>query len=156
MVELIKITRENVKECIRLEVAEEQKRFVAANAVSLAQAYVALVNENCVPMPFAIYHDGAMVGFIVFSFIMAKDPIARGKYYVWRLMIDKLFQKRGYGRQAMERALELIRTFLCGDAEEVTLSYEPDNHVARRLYASMGFRERDGLDAGEQVAYLRL
>ena len=106
MVGLKKITRENVKECIRLEVAEEQKRLVAANAVS-SQAYVALVNEDCVPMPFAVYHDAAMVGFIMLSYIKAKDSVVKGRYYVWRLMIDKKFQKNGYGRQAMERALEL-------------------------------------------------
>lgn len=156
MVELKKITRDNVKECIRLEVTEEQKHFVATNAVSLAQAYVALVNEDCMPMPFAIYYNGSMVGFIMLSYNNAKDPISKGKYYVWRLMIDKRFQKNTYGRQAMERALELVRTFPYGEAEEVTLSYEPDNHVARKLYASIGFRERDELDDGEQVAYLRL
>lgn len=156
MVELNKVTSDNVKDCIRLEVAEEQKHFVAANAVSLAQAYVALVNEDCIPMPFVICHDSIMVGFIMLSYNKAKDRVSKGKYYIWRLMIDKRFQKNTYGRQAMERALELIRSFPYGEAEEVTLSYEPDNHVARRLYASMGFLERDGLDDGEQVAYLML
>lgn len=156
MIKLRKITHNNVKECIRLEVAQEQQHFVAANVVSLAQAYVALANDDCVPMPFAVYQDNTMVGFIMFSYIKAKDGAGKGKYYIWRLMIDKRYQKKGYGRQVMERVLEMIRAFPCGDAEEVTLSYEPDNHVARRLYASLGFRERDEMDEDEQVAYLRL
>ena len=67
VVELRKITLDNVRECIRLEVAEEQKHFVAPNAVSLAQAYAALVTEDCVPIPFAIYHDDTMVGFMMLS-----------------------------------------------------------------------------------------
>ena len=156
MVEFRKITGENERECIRLDVAEEQKHFVAPNAVSLAQAYVALVNNDCVPMPFAIYHADVMVGFIMLSYNKAEDPAAKGMYYIWRLMIDKRYQKNGYGRQAMERALELVRTFPYGEAEEVILSYEPENHTARKLYASLGFRERGELDEGEQEAYLRL
>jgi len=156
MVELRKITRENIKECIRLEVAEEQKHFVAANAVSLAQAYVSLVNEDCIPLPFAIYHDNTMVGFIMISYNREKSDANKGRYYIWRFMIDKRYQKNGYGRLAMKRVLEIIRTFPCGEAEEVTLSYEPDNHVARKMYLSLGFREKDEMDDGEQVAYLPL
>ena len=156
MVELRKITKENVKACIRLEVEEAQQHFVASNTVSLAQAYVALVNGDCVPMPFAIHNDSDMVGFIMLSYNKEKPPASKGSYYIWRLMIDRHYQKMGYGRQAMARALDLVRTYPLGEAEEVTLSYEPDNHIARKLYASLGFRERDELDEGEQVAYLRL
>lgn len=107
-------------------------------------------------MPFAIYHEGVMLGFFILSYVRAKDPIAKGKYYVWRLMTEKHFRKNAYGRQGMERALKLVRAFPYGKAEEVTLSYEPDNHAARRFYAFMGFRERGGLDDVEQVTYLRL
>ena len=71
-------------------------------------------------------------------------------------MVDQRFQGNTYGRQAMERALELVRTSPYGEAEEVFLSYEPNNHAARKLYASLGFRERGELKDGEQAAYLRL
>ena len=62
-------------------------------------------------------------------------------YYVWRFMIDKRFQGRGYGREALRLALEFIRTFPCGEAEYCVLSYEPTNEAAKRFYGSFGFEE---------------
>ena len=56
-------------------------------------------------------------------------------------MIDRRFQKRGYGREAIKLALDFIRTFPCGEAEYCVLSYEPKNEVAKKLYASLGFKE---------------
>ncbi|HHY64976.1 MAG TPA: GNAT family N-acetyltransferase, partial [Clostridiaceae bacterium] len=67
MISLRKITFENFGECISLEVREDQKNFVARNLYSLAEAYIALTNGS-VPMPFAIYNDETMVGFIMISY----------------------------------------------------------------------------------------
>lgn len=47
-------------------------------------------------------------------------------YYIWRFMIDKKYQKRGYGKEALKLAINFIRTFPCGKAEYCVLSYEPE------------------------------
>ena len=57
-------------------------------------------------------------------------------------MIDKKYQGRGYGRKAMELALEFIRTWPSGKKKHCWLSYEPENKLARELYASFGFIEQ--------------
>lgn len=67
--------------------------------------------------------------------------MAADNYNLWRLMIDENHQKKGYGREAIRLALEFVKTFPCGKAEYCWLSYEPENEVARRLYASFGFME---------------
>ena len=77
-------------------------------------------------------------------------------YFIWRLMIDKRYQKRGYGREAIKLALDFIRTWPCGKAEYCSLSYEPENEVARELYRSMGFIENGEMDGDEIVAVLKL
>lgn len=46
MIELRKITDDNFQECINLEPKEEQKNYVASNISSLAEAYVALANNE--------------------------------------------------------------------------------------------------------------
>ena len=71
-------------------------------------------------------------------------------------MIDKAYQGRGYGREAVRLALEFIRTFPCGKADRCWLSYEPENDAARRLYASFGFRETGETDGEEVIAVLEL
>lgn len=66
-----------------------------------------------------------------------------GRYYynIWRFMIDKKYQNKGYGKKAFEIALDFIKKFPNGAAEYITLSYEPNNKVAKELYESFGFEE---------------
>lgn len=158
MIELRKITYDNFHECMKLEPKEAQKNFVARNIYSLAEAYVALTNEECIPMPYAIYEEDMMVGFIMLSYDKADedDDDDEDVYCVWRLMIDKEYQGKGYGKETMKKALELIRTFPHGEAKVVDLSYEPENLVAKNLYASFGFKETGEIDEGEAVAILNL
>ena len=71
-------------------------------------------------------------------------------------MIDKKFQGKGFGRKAMDLALEFINKFPCGTAKYCWLSYESDNDVARQLYKSVGFVETDEQDGEEIVAIMKL
>lgn len=156
MVELRKITYDNFNECIKLEPNEEQKNYVASNIYSIAEAYVALTNNECIPMPYALYNDDIMVGFIMLSYGEDDKNKDENVYGIWRFMIDKKYQGKGYGKEAMEKALELIRTFPHGKASRVYLSYEPENIVAKSLYASFGFEETGEIEYGEAVAKLVL
>ncbi|WP_066495632.1 GNAT family N-acetyltransferase [Abyssisolibacter fermentans] len=156
MIELRKITDDNFDECIKLEPKEEQKSYVASNICSLAEAYVALTNNECIPMPYAIYDNDIMVGFIMLSYNEADENDDENAYWVCRLMIDKRYQGKGYSKEAMAKALELIRTFPYGKASVVSLSYEPENVVAKALYASFGFVETGKIEDGELVAKLTL
>lgn len=72
------------------------------------------------------------------------------------LMIDKAYQNRGYGKEAVSLALEFIKSMPCGEAEYCWLSYEPDNAVARQMYRSFGFEETGEMDGEELIAVLRL
>lgn len=82
--------------------------------------------------------------------------IARENYCIWRFMIDKNFQGRGYAKKALRLALDYIKTFPCGKARCCYLSYEPENTVAVRLYHSFGFVENGEYDGSEIVACLPL
>lgn len=156
MIELRKITFDNYDECVKLEPFENQKNFVASNICSLAQAYVALTNNEGIPMPYGIYENDTMVGFIMLSFNEPDEDNEENTYWVWRFMIGKQYQKKGYGKAAMMKALELVRTYPHGEASEIFLSYEPENEVAKALYSSLGFAETGKVEEGELIAKLQL
>lgn len=99
-------------------------------------------------MPLAIYAGEAMVGFAMYA-LDADD----GHYWIYRLMIDAGQQGKGYGRAAMRLLLDRLRAI--PDCDDVTISYEPENQVARKLYAGLGFRETGEMISGEVVARLR-
>ncbi|WP_027626146.1 GNAT family N-acetyltransferase [Clostridium lundense] len=156
MIELQKITEDNFNDCIKLEPKEEQRSYVASNLLSLAEAYVALSNNEGIPMPYAIYNNDVMVGFIMLVYIEAAEDTDENTYWVCRLMIDKEYQGKGYGKDAMTKVIELVRTFPYGKALALSLSYEPENIVAKTLYASLGFVETGDIEDGELVAKLTL
>ena len=160
MLELKKINRNNVGEILKLEVFDNQRNFVATNNSSIIEAYIAITENNHV-FTFGIYNDDTPVGFLMIGFDVKSDVegiprIAKGNYNIWRIMIDKKFQGKGFGKKAMDLALEFINTFPCGSAKYCWLSYESDNDVAQQLYKSIGFVETDEKDGEEIVAVLEL
>lgn len=164
MIHLEKIDANNVWDVLDLKVKKTQKDFVAPNDISIIQAYTAIGTE-CSAFPFAIYKGKKAVGFLMIGFNEAalydsfddEAPEAlKNNYSLWRLMIDKKQQKKGYGREAIKLALDFVRTWPCGQAEFCEVSYEPENEVAKKLYHSMGFRENGERDGDEIVAVLKL
>ena len=93
MVVLKKITRENLDEVLALSVAKHQKSFVSTTADSLAQAYV----YRDTAFPFAIYADEKPVGFIMLGYYES-----RKQYTLWKFLIDKEHQGKGYGKLRLE------------------------------------------------------
>lgn len=93
MMELREIDTNNLGAILKLKVAAGQEQFVAPNAVSIAQAYF----YRDTAWFRAIYDGDTPVGFL-----MLDDKPAEASYTLWRFMIDERYQRRGYGRQALE------------------------------------------------------
>ncbi len=164
MIRLEKIDARNLWKVIGLKVKKTQKNFVAPNDISILEAYVT-PGTGCTAYPFAICNDKRPVGFLMIGFNEAalyeldgEEPPKSliNNYSIWRLMIDKRYQNRGYGRAAMKLALDFIRTWPSGKAEYCEISYEPDIEVAAGLYRSFGFVENGEMDGDEIVAVLKL
>ncbi|WP_077595992.1 GNAT family N-acetyltransferase [Oceanobacillus kimchii] len=148
MIELRKITEDNIDEVIALEVRENQKDFIlTTNLRSIADAYV--LNANGEPaIPFGIYTDGVVVGFLMYTYdtldheSFENEVFYRKKgYFIWHIMIDKRYQGKGYGKLAFEKMLVDIEAMPYGEAEYVALFYHTSNLTAKTLYASFGFSE---------------
>ena len=125
-----------------LRVAPEQASFVATNAASLAEA-----DEDPGACPRAIIAGERLVGFLMYD-----ATETEGEARLYRFMIDRAEQGRGYGRAALGAALREIEAL--EHVRTVTICYEPANVAARRMYAAAGFEE-EGLDEdGEMIARL--
>ena len=159
MISIQKVNARNVWKLLALEVDEAQKSFVATNTESIVEAYTTLAAGG-VALPFGIYEDDTPVGFLMIGYgeLPEEDnpSIARDNYCIWRFMIDRNHQGKGFGTQALRLALEFIRTLPCGPAKKCFLSYEPENETARKLYHRFGFRETGEMDGEEIIAALEL
>lgn len=160
MLRIEKVNGKNVWDLLKLRVSDEQKTFVASNDTSIIEAYTSITG-NGYAFPFGIYDEDVPVGFLMIGFDVDDywedaPAIAKNNYNLWRLMIDKAYQGRGYGKEAVRLALDFIKTLPCGSAEYCWLSYEPENEVARKLYNSFGFNETGDMDGEEMIAVLKL
>jgi diamine N-acetyltransferase len=142
-VELREITADTVRRVCEIAVAERQRGFVAANALSIAQAH------------FEPRHwmRAICVGDEVAGFVLTKEDRQQPLFYLWRFMVDARYQRRGVGRQAMELLLDRWRGL---GAQEGVLSVVEDNHGAIAFYKSLGFRLTGELAGGELVMRLQL
>ena len=130
MIRLCPITKENIDMVLSLSVHDEQKGYVSSVAESLAQAYV--YGETA--FPFAVYNDEEPVGFIMMGYYEAKQY-----YTLWKFMIDKSFQHKGYGRKALELGILFLKDRF--HVSEIYTRVIPGNDTAKKLYRSVGFAE---------------
>lgn len=141
-VSLRPITSTNVREILDLRVSPEQEKFVAPNAYSLSEALFE-------PKAWyrAVYADETPVGFI-----MMEEDQEKGKYYLWRFLIDAKYQGKGYGYQAIQLLIERVRQL--PNAREMTLSYVPDLHSPQPFYQKLGFVDTGEADEDELIMRL--
>jgi len=121
MIELKEVTKENFEEVIALNAGDEGK-FVAGNLSSMAAAKVYLEAT-----PLAIYNNEVLVGFL-----MHEIDSDNNNHYICRLMVDKKYQAKGYGKQAMEVIIKKLQEDK--SRNKIVISAEPDNSVAIKLY----------------------
>lgn len=130
MVQLKKITKDNLDEVLALSVAEHQKSFVSTVADSLAQAYV----YRDTAFPFGIYADDEAVGFIMLGYYES-----RKQYTLWKFLIDKRFQNKGFGKEALKQGIVYLKERF--HAKEIYTGVSVGNETAKHLYKSLGFVE---------------
>jgi len=128
VVTLREITSETVREFCNLKVSDEQIKFVAPNAVSIAQAY--FYKEAWFR---GVYADDTPVGFI-----MLEDNREKPEYFLWRFMIDSRYQGLGYGKQAMMLFIDHVKTL--PNAVELLTSCVPGEGSPQGFYEKLGFK----------------
>ena len=143
-VSLREITQATLGPILNLKVAPEQEQFVANNAVSIAQAHF-----SDKAWFRAIYADDTPVGFV-----MLHDDPEKPEYFLWRLMVAAEHQGKGYGRRAVARLLDYVRTR--PGAKELLVSYVPGDGCPEPFYRKLGFEPTGRVEGGEVVLRLPL
>ena len=127
-----------------LKVKPEQEKFIASNARSIAEG-----STRKDAWYRAIYQNDALVGFCMIS-----DIPEKAEYYLWRFMIDKEDQLKGYGRQAMEILIEHVKTR--PKAKVFYTSCKKGEGGPEGFYLKMGFNHTGKEENGEYLLKIDL
>lgn len=143
-ISLREVTAETVRAICALDVRQEQRSYVAPNAVSIAQAHF----EPCAWFR-AIYVDETPVGSVTLH-----EDAENKEYFLWRLMIDAAHQHHGYGLRALNLVADHVR--VQPGARVLLSSYLPGPDGPADFYRRYGFVETGDLDGDEVVIRLDL
>ena len=145
-VTLKNVTAANWRAVVNLKLDEAQEKLLAPNVYSLAES-----KFDRAARPRAIYAGKTLVGFIMYERLPSKPDTA----LIYRFMIDRRRQTKGYGRAALEKTIKEIARL--PRMKRVRICYMANNAVARRFYGSLGFVETGRRDAeGEIAAEMKL
>lgn len=138
------VTEANYQETLALSVRPDQSRFVASNAVSIADCYIyrgtmpRLAREGETPVGFTLVHLHS---------VGQGGPV---RLFIERFMIDQTHQRRGLGRALLLLIADWAARFEPRPTS-IALGCVPDNAAAKTLYRSVGFSETGALRYGEDV-----
>ena len=145
---LREVTRANLGDVILLSdtLSEGQKKCVAPNAVSVAQGSLSPAGWFR-----AICLDDQVIGFVMVDLYPRGDFLQENRraVYLWRFMIGRKWQRRGYGRQVMEQLVSYFtRRGITAIYTSVVLS-EAENPL--QFYRGFGFLDTGIDEEGERL-----
>ena len=131
MINLREITSKNLKSIIDLNVREDQKDYVALNSVSIAQGHYSKSAWFK-----GIFNDDRPVGFVMLDLIEEEN-----KCFLWRFMIDRKYQGKGFGKIALTQVIDFVRSLNL--YTYIATSYVPAENGAGGFYKNFGFIESE-------------
>ena len=140
MINLKEITEDNLVPILKLEVEEDQKDQVASNAVSIAQGHYRQTAWFR-----GIYKNDTPVGFVMLDI----KPV-ENECYLWRFMIAKEYQGLGYGKIALMRTIDYVKSL--NHFDKILSSYVPkEKNGADGFYLNFGFTVTGKLEDSTEI-----
>ena len=145
------VTNDNFHEIAKLSdsLTDQQKKCVAPNVYSLAQAYLNFEQA----WPRAIYLGETPIGFLMLDIDPEDIDKKENAYYLWRFMIARDYQGKGYGKKALDLIINQCRE----DQKSVLYtSCDMEEEMPYRFYINYGFIDTGVFDDDEKVLLLNL
>lgn len=139
------VDSDNWEECVNLELEDKQEDFLESNSYSLLQAQF---EEEL--YPYCIYDEDEMIGFLMYG----EEEPELNRIEMCRLMIDKKYQNKGYGRKVVNRLLDFIEDNYGHIKFYARVNSE--NDIAKTLYEDLGFKDTGEILWDEEIMAIQL
>lgn len=146
MITLKEVDKFNYEACFTLELEPNQIGNLTSNAISIAQSkYESHYRTR------AIYRNDDVIGFLVYCH--DDDPEDLNLYWLFRFMIDKKHQNKGYAAVVLQLLVEEVSAL---GGERIFTMHKPSNINAGSAYRKFGFKEIGVLDDGDILLELQV
>ncbi len=137
MIHLVDVTEENWLDIIKLQVDEKQQKYLDRPTGIIARGYI---YRNCNARVFGIMDDTQMIG-VALVRDFTDEPL---NYDLQQFMIDRQFQNKGYGTEALRQILNLLKQEGRFDGVEVCVNHEDASAI--HVYEKVGFIDSGYID----------
>jgi GNAT superfamily N-acetyltransferase len=150
-VELVEITPGDPYLWGRLRTHHSQERFVSPMALSFRDALFPEEYNGGIMVPWlrGVLADGERVGFVMMGMVTEHHP----EPYLWRLLIDRVNQRRGLGTQVLELVIAQVREW---GHNALTTSWGEGPGSPEPFYLRHGFVPTGEMDDDEVIGRLSL
>ena len=139
------VVKDNWVECSRLKVGKNQEGNLASCLETIAQSAFEPHFELR-----AIQIGAKVVGML--AYCPEIDEPMPGLFWIFRIVVGKEYQGKGFGREAMQ--LSLVEIWKRGGLSVRTMCKQ-NNFPAIKCYESLGFRTKGMLDDGDILFELK-
>jgi diamine N-acetyltransferase len=149
---LREVDEQTLHSVLAVRLAPEQEPFVGTVAEALEEARELPEGK---PWYRAAFDGDVAVGFVMLSWnVPPKPPEIIGPWYLWKLIIDRRFQRLGYGQAIIRKVVEIVRA---QGATTLLTSYAAGLGNPGPFYQRVGFRQTGEFNSdGETIVALKL
>ncbi len=137
MIHLVDVNEENWLDIIKLKVDEEQQKYLDRPTGIIARGYI---YRNCNARVFGIMNDTQMIG-VALVRDFTDEPL---NYDLQQFMIDRQFQNKGYGTEALRQILNSLKQE--GRFNSVEVCVNREDLAAIHVYEKVGFIDSGYID----------
>lgn len=150
-VELIPVAHSNARDVFELRTHWSQRRFVSPMEHTFTDALFPEVYRGHAMKPWlrAVHADGALVAFVM----LGLPTPGQREHYLWRLLVDRLHQRRGIGRRILDLVVAECRRM---GAVDLHTSWVAGRGSPESFYLAYGFEPTGDVEDGEIVARFNL
>jgi len=150
------VTEDDYQAVMGLRRGPGQERYLGS---MISHFEDAIADARACPRYWSVHDGDQLVGFVMISDNIPAETLAAdddivGPYYLWRLLIDHRFQRRGYGAATIDAVVRYLRTR--PNAAALLTSCKSGDGSPEPFYLHYGFTKTGEMKWGEDILVLDL
>jgi diamine N-acetyltransferase len=150
------VTEDDYQAVMGLRRGPGQERYLGS---MISHFEDAIADARACPRYWSVHDGDQLVGFVMISDNIPAETLAAdddivGPYYLWRLLIDHRFQRRGYGAATIDAVVRYLRTR--PNAAALLTSCKSGDGSPQPFYLHYGFTKTGEMKWGEDILVLDL
>jgi len=130
----VNVTDKNFEDIFLVSAKYEQWQYVKHQIFDMVNNYAAVINREYLPIPFLVYENDNIIGFVQVNYFDRKNL-----YEICKLIVQETEQNKGYGKQILSEIIKWLR-IRYGNGT-IAANYKKSNSIADKLFSRSQFKK---------------